>query len=267
MINSGLAYRCICFPSYLGVQCNLPDPCTITTCFNGGTCIATVNEASTQVSRSCLCPASQNFVGTFCEHYNPCISSPCINGATCTYYINVTCFYYCTCPQGFSGERCQFSVAQIRCETVNLPNNCRNGGTCMLVGMSTQCFCPSSFTGVVCESPVDLCSLRVCQNGGTCLIVNATSVQCRCPPTFQGNFCEYSLDPCSVRPCLNGGQCIGTGLTFSCNCAQTMYTGPRCQTLIASPCSLNPVRISSLIRMNPCVDIDLLLLFSSLTNN
>ena len=241
MINGGLAYRCFCYPSYLGPQCNLPDPCAISTCYNGGTCIPTVNSAGTQVNQSCQCPASQAFVGTYCEHYNPCISSPCLNGATCTYYINVTCFFYCTCPVGYSGVQCQFSIAQIRCESVGLPNNCRNGGSCRLIGMSTQCFCTSSFTGTLCESNVNPCSLRICQNGGTCSILNGTNVQCQCLPTFQGQYCEYSIDPCSIRPCLNGGQCIASGLTFSCNCAQTMYTGPRCQTLIASPCVPSPV--------------------------
>ncbi len=211
-------------------------------CYNGGTCIATVNNASTQVTQSCQCPASQHFVGTYCEHYNPCVSSPCLNNAGCSYYINVTCFYYCTCPAGYSGERCQYSIAQIRCESVNITNYCRNGGTCMLVGTTPHCFCTSMHTGPLCEYGIDLCGLRVCQNGATCTLVNSTSVSCQCLPGFQGQYCEYSTDPCSVQPCLNGGQCIASGLTFSCNCAQTIYTGPRCQTFISSPCSINPVK-------------------------
>ncbi|CAF4535527.1 unnamed protein product [Rotaria sp. Silwood1] len=240
VINSGLAYRCICYPNYLGLQCNLPDPCALNICYNGGKCIATVNSESTQVTLSCQCPSSQYFIGSFCEHYNPCISSPCLNGATCTSYVNVTCFYRCVCPMGYTGERCQYSIAQIRCESVNIPNNCRNGGTCMLIGMSTQCFCTSMYTGTLCENLADMCSLRVCQNGGTCLIVNGTNVRCQCLPSFQGTYCEYSTDPCSVQPCLHGGQCLASFLTFTCNCAQTMYTGPRCETLISSPCATNP---------------------------
>jgi hypothetical protein len=242
-INSTLAYRCTCSSGYLGARCNLPDPCGQTTCYNGGTCITTLNDVGTQVTQSCQCPPSQQFVGAHCEHYNPCISSPCVSNSTCTYYINVTCYYYCTCPVGYSGERCQFSLTQTSCESINLPNNCRNGGTCMLIGTNTQCFCTSMHTGVLCESTIDMCSLRVCQNGGTCSVINGTNVLCQCLPTFQGTFCEYSLDPCSVKPCLNGAQCIASGATFTCNCAQTMYTGPRCQTLIISPCSSNPVRI------------------------
>ncbi|CAF3707629.1 unnamed protein product [Rotaria sordida] len=240
VINSGLAYRCMCYPNYLGVHCNLPDPCSLTTCYNGGRCIATVNSDSTQVTQSCQCPSSQYFIGAFCEHYNPCISSPCMNNATCTAYVNVTCYYHCICPMGYSGERCQYSMAQIRCESVNIPNNCRNGGTCMLIGMSTQCFCTSLYTGTLCENVADICSLRVCQNGGTCLIVNGTNVICQCLPSYQGTYCEYSTDPCSVQPCFNGGQCIASFLTFTCNCAQTMYTGPRCETLISSPCRISP---------------------------
>jgi hypothetical protein len=233
----------MCYYGYLGAQCNLPDPCISTTCYNGGTCISTVNAANTLVTQSCQCPASQQFVGTFCEHYNPCISSPCMNNASCSYYINITCFYTCSCPMGYTGDRCQYLVSQTRCESVNVQNNCGNGGTCMLVGSTTQCFCTSSYTGALCENSINLCNLRVCQNGGTCSLVGGTNVTCQCLPTFQGQFCEYSTDPCSIIPCLNGGQCIGSGLTFSCNCAQTMYTGPRCQSLITLPCSSNPVRI------------------------
>jgi hypothetical protein len=112
----------------------------------------------------------------------------------------------------------------------------------MLVGTNTHCFCSPMHTGPLCENTIDLCSLRVCQNNATCILYNSTNVLCRCLPGYQGQYCEYSTDPCSVQPCLNGGQCIASGLTFSCNCAQTMYTGPRCQTLVLSPCLSTPVR-------------------------
>jgi hypothetical protein len=143
---------------------------------------------------------------------------------------------------GYSGETCQYLLTQTLCTSVGITNNCRNGGTCMLVGSTTQCFCPATYTGALCENTIDLCSLRVCQNGGSCSIVNGSNVLCQCLPTFQGQFCEYSIDPCAIQPCLNGGKCIASGLTFSCNCAQTMYTGPRCATIITSPCATNPVR-------------------------
>jgi hypothetical protein len=242
VVNSTLAYRCLCYPGYIGVQCNLPNPCTFTVCANGGTCIATVNNASTAVTQSCQCPASQHWVGTLCEHYNPCISSPCVNGAICTYYINITCFYRCACAPGFTGERCQYLTTQISCESVNIPNNCRNGGSCMLVGTATQCFCTSMHTGILCENAINMCTLQVCQNNGTCTLTNnGTNVLCQCLPGFQGKYCEYSTDPCSFTPCLNGGICIRSNLTFSCNCAQTGYTGLRCESLISSPCLSNPV--------------------------
>lgn len=241
MTNSGLAYTCYCYAGYLGRQCNLANPCLYIVCYNGGTCIPTVNNASTQVTQTCQCPASQAFVGTYCEHYNPCISSPCANGGSCSYYINITCFYRCACTTGYSGERCELSATMTRCEVLNIPNNCQHGGSCALVGTTTRCFCTSDYTGPLCESNLDMCSMRVCQNGGVC-VGNSSNVTCICPSGYQGQFCEYSTNPCSIQPCLNGGICIATGLTFSCNCSQTMYTGVRCQTLISSPCLPNPVR-------------------------
>lgn len=165
-----------------------------------------------------------------------------MNGATCSYFIYIYCFYTCTCQAGYTGDRCQYSISQISCATVNLPNNCRNGGTCMVVGTSTQCYCTSMLTGALCETALDICSLRVCQNGGTCIVNNGTNVTCLCSPTVTGQYCEYPLDPCVFAPCSNGGLCIRSNLTFSCNCAGTMYTGPRCQSLISSPCSPNPVK-------------------------
>ncbi len=231
----------MCYEGYVGAQCNLPNPCTYVTCNNGGTCIATVNNASTTVTQSCQCPSSQEFIGPSCEHYNPCASSPCINNATCTYFINITCSYTCACPSTYSGSRCQFAPQEVNCQSVGVTNNCLNGGTCMVVGASTQCYCTSPYTGALCENLINICSLQVCQNGGTCTALNSTSVLCQCLPTFQGQYCEYSTNPCSIQPCLNNGQCIASSLTFSCNCAQTMYTGPRCQTLISSPCATNPV--------------------------
>ncbi|CAM4752695.1 unnamed protein product [Rotaria magnacalcarata] len=240
VINSGLGYSCSCYSNYLGLQCNLQDPCTLNTYCNGGLCKATLNDANTQVIPTCECQSSQYFLGSSCQYYNPCVSLPCMNGGTCASYANVTYSYSCTCHMGYSGDRCQYSVAQVRCDSVNIPNTCRNGGTCVLIGTNTRCLCTSMYTGSLCESLINMCNLPVCQNGGTCVTLNSSNVLCQCLPSFQGQYCEYPTDPCSVRPCLNGGRCISSSSTFTCNCAQTMYTGSRCETLISSPCTINP---------------------------
>lgn len=229
------------------------------TCYNGGKCVASLNDANTQVTTTCQCQSAQYSLGSSCEYYNPCASSPCMNNGKCTAFVNGTAVYSCTCPINYSGERCQFSLTQIGCESVNIPNNCRNGGTCMLIGMSTTCICTSAYTGSLCESPINMCSIITCQNGGTCLPGNGTDFRCQCLPSFQGTYCEHSTDPCSLQPCLNGGQCIpsasssSSSATFICNCAQTHYTGARCETLISLPCVINPVRkftILALLSLN-----------------
>ena len=236
MINNGLAYRCLCCPGFLGPRCTIPDPCLAITCYNGGYCLSTVNSAGTQATGACQCPSSQSFLGSSCETYNPCVSAPCMNGGTCTSATSITSYYVCTCPLGYSGERCQSAIAQTRCEMVGLTNNCRNGGTCMLVGTTTRCICTSAYTGSLCESVMNLCNLGVCQNGGTCLGVSGSSIVCQCLPNFQGQYCEIATNPCANRPCLNGGQCIASGTSFVCNCAWTGYTGSRCEALISTPC-------------------------------
>lgn len=66
-------------------------------CFNGGTCVDSVD------SFSCLC--RPGYSGLHCQHEaDPCLSRPCLHGGVCT---SVHPGFRCTCPEGFEGTQCQ----------------------------------------------------------------------------------------------------------------------------------------------------------------
>ncbi len=41
----------------------------------------------------------------------------------------------------------------------------------------------------------------------------------------------FAVDNCSPNPCKNSGVCSDDGISFSCNCDGTGYTGDTCETI------------------------------------
>lgn len=100
------APTCICKIGYTGsgygengcVQ-QAVDPCDHLWCKNGGTCIKNGTSAY------CSCPSGTN--PPLCDRTtNLCDPNPCRNGGNCT-STRFSSFIRCTCPRGFSGNRCQ----------------------------------------------------------------------------------------------------------------------------------------------------------------
>ena len=68
---------------------------------------------------------------------------------------------------------------------------CENEGRCFQSddGSDYICFCQPGWTGVNCETPIDLCDSGPCQNGASCNNFQ-TFYTCDCPPGFTGADCE-----------------------------------------------------------------------------
>ena len=70
--------------------------------------------------------------------------------------------------------------------------------------------------GMVCLSVAackkDPCETVNCLNGGNCV-----EGSCRCPSNFSGVYCEVPLDPCVILACVHGN-CLSNGTSASCAC-------------------------------------------------
>lgn len=99
-----------CAPGFLGETCQFPDPCRNTQlCKNGGSCQALLPTP----------PSSQSPTSPLTPHFS------------------------CTCPSGFTGDRCQTHV-----EDLCPPSFCSNGGRCYVQASGRpQCSCEPGWTG------------------------------------------------------------------------------------------------------------------------
>lgn len=124
-----------------------------------------------------------------------CEGINCSNGGTCEKG-------ECECPDGFSGDRCEF---EDKC--VTNPVTCQNGGYCL----DGKCECPEGYEGNSCQNE-DLCLINEieCENGGDCV-----DGECDCPPNYSGSRCQYytppeptdTIDPCDTIVCENDRPC------------------------------------------------------------
>ncbi|XP_067130236.1 sushi, von Willebrand factor type A, EGF and pentraxin domain-containing protein 1-like [Centruroides vittatus] len=66
-------------------------------------------------------------------------------------------------------------------------NDCKNGGTCIVVGRSEKCVCLKGFDGRRCEIN-NQCRKNPCLNKGIC-VPSFPRYQCKCQPEFTGRKC------------------------------------------------------------------------------
>ncbi|KAL6064225.1 hypothetical protein STEG23_006331 [Scotinomys teguina] len=204
-------------------------------CANGGTCLRLSRGQET-------CQCAPGFLGETCQFPDPCWDTQlCKNGGSCQTLLPtppsspsptspLAPSFTCTCPSGFTGERCQTHL-----EDGCPPSFCSNGGHCYVQASGRpQCSCEPGWTGEQCQLR-DFCSANPCANGGVCL-ATYPQIQCRCPPGFEGHTCERDVNECFLEPgpCPKGTSCHNTLGSFQCLCP-VGQEGPQCK-LRKGPC-------------------------------
>lgn len=98
--------------------------------------------------RDSVSRCAAGFLGEYCQHEDPCQPGHCLNRGTCSVSmpngVPVPGSALCTCPLGYTGERCQTPQ-----NSTCYPNNpCANGGVCTLLSLDKyKCECARGWTG------------------------------------------------------------------------------------------------------------------------
>jgi Notch-like protein len=179
------------------------------------------NDTLTIVSTDAAGASDTDAVTIAVAEGNECSPNPCDNGGTCN---DGDATFSCTCPTGFTGDRCQTNIDD--CTS----GSCENGGTCVDGVNAFTCTCPTGFTGDRCQTNINDCTAGACENGGTC-VDGVNAFTCTCPTGFTGDRCQTNINDCTAGACENGGTCVDGINSFTCTCA-TGFTGDRCQTNI-----------------------------------
>ena len=152
--------------------------------------------------------------------------------------------YDCTCPQGYIGNYCELKAnTTLPPEQVVCKTECQNGGECREGGKDfgmlntldgvdhlknetynenfEHCACPDGFTGLYCETKVEICenSQHVCFHGSQC-VADGDVTTCDCGTSEEvtvGTYCEHKAtsicdsDSTVAAFCVNNGSCQATG--------------------------------------------------------
>ena len=76
---------------------------------------------------------------------------------------------------------------------------CLNGGNCIDLVNSYECYCPSVYSGSNCGRAQDQCTGIECFNDGIC-IRNETKFMCSCTSGYHGDNCELIINYCQSQP-------------------------------------------------------------------
>lgn len=161
------------------------------------------------------CVCPDGFSGNKCQY---CEDLRCENDGTCKKNIT-TGNSYCDCAVDYSGIRCEKSVCEGYC---NGHGNCTTG-----LGKAT-CQCERGYWGNQCDYESNQCK---CNNGGTCVMDQLSNkYYCRCPDDWEGENCEIPLDQDNIcaKYCKNNGICeLDGNLSPKCQCIND-WTGDTC---------------------------------------
>ncbi|XP_033943953.1 protein jagged-1a-like isoform X2 [Pseudochaenichthys georgianus] len=208
-------------------SCKVPGECKCLYGWQGDYCDHCIPHPGC-VYGSCMepwqCLCDTNYGGQLCDKdLNTCATlQPCSNGGTCSN--TGPDKYHCSCPEGFSGVRCE------RADHACLSNPCLGGGSCVETSQGFECRCSSGWTGPSCSINVDECVWNPCSHGGTCQdLING--FRCTCPAQWSGKTCLIDANECDGDPCLNAHSCRNLIGGYFCECLPG-WTGKNCDTNI-----------------------------------
>ena len=115
----------------------------------------------------------------------------CGSHGKCMHFVNNERLEYCSCEEGWEGERCQSKLPADLCPSTA----CAPRARCVVVHRERkliQCICPLGRSGDRCFIDYHSCVGVVCENNGTCLPLNQqySDFTCVCPDGFEGSNCE-----------------------------------------------------------------------------
>jgi hypothetical protein len=176
-------------------------------------------EMVDSLTHLCVCPPTLIYDTKLksCGKQANCTKELCGNHSSCNQISETS--VSCECISGFKKDWDSGS----NCLNINdcIGNVCNNKGTCVDGIGSYSCLCPWNYTGLSCETPIDICLSNPCIHG------HCENNKCVCDPGYNGSHCMNYVG-CLGIDCLNGGRCEIQDGRYKCLCLSQFY-GPICQ--------------------------------------
>ncbi|CAF1195303.1 unnamed protein product [Didymodactylos carnosus] len=160
--QTSTGYVCACQTPFTGSNCQTGKPTCVSTCpstvvvynpclpnpcQNQGGCAVQSNAVH------CWCPDA--YYGFYCQYARSRLLKSsgqcdikCLNGGKC--YIDEKKGPACSCSKEFYGEKCEFVERSANYKYC--PLDCQNGGTCVYIGTTPSCRCPTGRKGRLCQT-------------------------------------------------------------------------------------------------------------------
>uniref|UniRef100_A0A1I7SB39 EGF-like domain-containing protein n=1 Tax=Bursaphelenchus xylophilus TaxID=6326 RepID=A0A1I7SB39_BURXY len=205
--------QCICDEGYEGQRCERRNKCNPSPCGDALCTEVTLRDVSEEKIPICVCNDNQEVDGKGLKcsqpHFQQCRfkngTHKCANNAACypcSFDDEIDALFdICTPDEDARGFRCVCppGLAKPFCDRPVTPCDvdvCQNGGICELSRNSPSgytCSCPTSFTGLNCETFVSICS-RVDNKcvEGSCVedAAHHRGYRCDCHHGFLGRNCD-----------------------------------------------------------------------------